>query len=310
MSSVVRTTAPAKELGFSYKQGVNWSEYLDFRPVYPPSFFEHVYSYHAEKPGASWLVAHDIGAGCGVVSAGLASKFPSVIVSDPNDGFVTLAQSLLEKDSASASTSFQFFQEGAEKSSVTSGTVDVAIAAECIQWTDTAVAIREIGRELKVGGTSVITHYTVPRIVGNDKAQKVWKVIWDEYSKRATGPLLDHAVSIVNTALDCLEFPEDEWERVKRVHVNAQRSLESYQLDSRSRESNVKVSEEVVWVEGDDDWADEQGLAWFKGYLATWVPVVPENEIQHLWGDLETTLEGEKVRIETPLTIVYATKRA
>jgi ubiquinone/menaquinone biosynthesis C-methylase UbiE len=229
MSSVVQTTAPAKELGFSYKQGVNWFEYLDFRPVYPPSFFEHVYSYHAEKPSASWFVAHDIGAGCGVVSAGLASKFPSVIVSDPNDGFVTLAQSLLEKVSASASTSFQFFQEGAEKSSVASRAVDVAIAAECIQWTDTTVAIREIGRELKVGGTSIITHYTVPRIVGNDKAQKVWKAIWDEYSKRATGPLLDHAVSIVNTALDCLEFPEDEWERVKRVHVNAQGRLESYQ---------------------------------------------------------------------------------
>ncbi|KAL4789635.1 hypothetical protein BDV19DRAFT_394892 [Aspergillus venezuelensis] len=310
MSAAVQTSAPAKELGFSYKQGVNWSEYLDFRPVYPPSFFERIYSYHAQKPNASWNVAHDIGAGCGVVSASLAAKFPKVIVSDPNDGFVTLAQTLLEKDYASASTSFRFLQEGAEKSSVESGTVDVAIPAECIQWTDTATAISEIRRELKVGGTSVITHYTVPRIVGNDHAQKVWKAIWDEYAKRATGPLLDHAVSIVNTALDCLEFPESEWERVKRIHVNAQGSLESYRLDSRSRESRVKESEEVAWVEGDDDWADEQGLAWFKGYLATWVPVVPEHEIQHLWSELETALGGGKVRIETPLTIVFATKKA
>ncbi|KAL4904009.1 hypothetical protein BDW74DRAFT_185733 [Aspergillus multicolor] len=310
MSAAVQTSAPAKELGFSYKQGVNWSEYLDFRPVYPPSFFEHIYSYHAQKNHSSWNVAHDIGAGCGVVSAGLASKFPRVVVSDPNDGFVTLAQTLLEKDTSSATTSFRFLQEGAEKSSVESGTVDVAIAAECIQWTDTATAISEIRRELKIGGTSVITHYTVPRIVGNDTAQKVWKAIWDEYAKRATGPLLDHAVSIVNTALDCLEFPESEWEGVKRIHVNAQGSLESYQLDSRSRESKVKGSEEVAWVEGDDDWADEQGLAWFKGYLATWVPVVPEQEIQHLWSELETALGGGKVRIETPLTIVFATKKA
>ncbi|RDW84206.1 class I SAM-dependent methyltransferase [Aspergillus mulundensis] len=307
MSTAVQAS-PAKELGFSYKQGVNWSEYLDFRPVYPPSFFEHIYTYHAQKPNSSWSVAHDIGAGCGVVSAGLASKFPRVIVSDPNDGFVTLAQTLLEKDTASSSTSFRFLQEGAEKSSVDAGTVDVAIAAECIQWTDTATAIREIRRELKVGGTSVITHYTVPRIVGNNEAQKVWKAIWDEYARRATGPLLDHAVSIVNTALDCLEFPEGEWEGVRRIHVNAQGSLESYRLDSRSRESKVRDSEEVAWVEGDDDWADEQGLAWFKGYLATWVPVVPEQEIQHLWAELETALGGQKVRIETPLTIVFATK--
>lgn len=63
-------------------------------------------------------------------------------------------------------------------------------------------------------------------------------------------------------------------------------------------------------MEGDDDWADEQGLTWFKGYLATWVPVVPENEIQHIWNDLERALGGGKVRIETPLTIVFATKKA
>ncbi|KAL4995727.1 hypothetical protein BDV10DRAFT_187767 [Aspergillus recurvatus] len=224
-----------------------------------------------------------------------------VVVSDPNDGYVTLARSLLENDTASTKAAFRFLQEGAEKSSVQSGTIDVAIAAEYIQWTDTAVAIREIGRELKVGGTLVITHYTVPRIVGNDKAQKVWKAIWDEYAKRATGPLLDHAVSIVNTALDCLDFPEHEWERGR---------LESYQLDSRGKESRVKDSEEVAWVEGDDDWADEQDLTWFKGYLATWVPVVPEQEIQHLFSDLETALEEKKVRTETPLTIVFATKRA
>ncbi|KAL4974561.1 hypothetical protein BDW66DRAFT_139428 [Aspergillus desertorum] len=310
MSSLVETTAPAKELGFSFKQGVNWSEYLNYRPIYPPSFFEHIYSYHAKKPGSSWSVAHDIGAGCGVISASLAAKFPSVIVSDPNDGYVTLAQSLLENDTASSKASFSFLQEGAEKSSVRSGTVDVAIAAECIQWTDTAVAIREIGRELKVGGTLVITHYSVPRIVGNDKAQKVWKAIWDEYAKRATGPLLDHAIPIINTALNCLDFDEKDWEQVKRIHVNAQGRLESYQVDSRSEESRVKESEEVVWVEGDDDWADEKDLTWFKGYLATWVPVVPEQEIRHLWSDLETALEGKKVRIEIPLTIVFATKRA
>jgi SAM-dependent methyltransferase len=174
---------------------------------------------------------------------------------------------------------------------VQTGTIDVAIAAECIQWNHTAVAIREIGRELKVGGTLAVTHYTVPRIVGNRKAQNVWKAIWEEYSKRATGPLLDHAVSIVNTALDCLESPQHEWGR-----VNAQGSIESYQLDSRGK--------------GDDDWADEQDVTWFKGYLATWVPVVPGNEIQHLWNDPEMALGGGKVRIEAPLTIVFATKKA
>ena len=145
MSSLLATTTPAKEVGFSFKQGVNWSDYLDYRPVYPPPFFELIYSYRAGKLGSSWSEAHDIGAGCGFVSAGLAAKFPSVIVSDPNDGYGTLARSLLEKDPASSEASFRFLQEGAKESSVQTGTIDVAVAAECIQWNHTAVAIREIG---------------------------------------------------------------------------------------------------------------------------------------------------------------------
>ncbi|KAL4757483.1 uncharacterized protein BDW70DRAFT_153321 [Aspergillus foveolatus] len=286
MSSLVATTTPAEEVGFSFKQGVNRSDYLDYRPAYPPSFFELIHSYHAGKPSPH---------GPGPITSAPAAV---VIVSDPNGGYVTLARSLLKKDTASSRALLRFPQEGAEKSSVQTGTIDVAIAAECIQWTDTAVAIREIGRELKVGGTLAVTHYTVPRIVGNEKAQNVWKAIWEEYSKRATGPLLDHAVSIVNTALDCLKFPQHVWEQVKRIHVNAQGSIESYRLDPRSKESRVKESEEVLWVEGDDDWADEQDLKWFKGYLATWVPVVPENEIQHLWSDLERALGGGRCELK------------
>jgi SAM-dependent methyltransferase len=310
MSAIMETTAPARELGFSIKQGVNWSEYLDYRPVYPPSFFDRIYSYHAGKPHASWSVAHDIGAGCGIVSASLAARFPNVIVSDPNPGYVSLARQLLvERSPLTASAQFRFLQEGGEKSSVESGTVDVLTACECIQWTDLAVAIREIRRGLKVGGTAAFTHYTVPRIIGNPRAQHAWKSIWNEYSKRANGPLLDHAVQIINTALDCLEFPRDEWESVRRVHINAQGDPDNYRIDERRRESRVQGWEEVVWEEGDEDWAEIQGIQWFKGYLATWVPVIPESEIQGLWEELEVALEGGKVRIETPLTMVFATKR-
>ncbi len=305
-------TEPAQELGFSFKQGVNWSEYLDYRPVYPASFFERIYTYHATKSSSSWSVAHDIGAGCGVVSSSLAARFPSVIVSDPNDGYVSLARRLLVEQStaAAAGTTFQFLQEGGEKSSVPSGSVDVITACECIQWMDTAVAIREMGRELKAGGTLVLTHYTVPRIVGNERAQRAWKAIWGEYSKRADGPLLDHAIPIINAALESLEFLPSQWVDVKRVHINAQGSLDSYRIDERLAESRSAAWEEQVWIEGDEDWADEQGIQWLKGYLATWVPVIPESDIQLLWDELEAALGGQKVRIESPLTMVFATKRA
>ncbi|KAL9627347.1 MAG: hypothetical protein Q9164_007632, partial [Protoblastenia rupestris] len=151
--SNTETTAPAKELGFSVKQGVNWSNYLAYRPIYPASFFDRIYGYHSQKSQAAWSVAHDVGAGCGIVSSTLASRFNSAIVSDPNDGYVTLARKTLVEESFIPESKFRFLQEGAEKSSVESGTVDLVAACECIHWTDTDVAIKEFGRELKAGGT-------------------------------------------------------------------------------------------------------------------------------------------------------------
>lgn len=310
-ATAVETTAvpAAKELGFSAKQGANWSEYLAFRPIYPHSFFERIYDYHAQNSSAAWDNAHDIGAGCGVVTATLAGRFNNVTVSDPNPGYVTLAQKLLVENSGLAASRLKFLQEGAEKSSVRSGTIDVALLCECIHWTDTEATIREVGRELRSGGSIVITHYTVPRIVGNADAQRVWKLIWDEYSKRADGPLLDHAFPIINTGFESLEFPTDQWENVTRIYINSQGDLGTFRMNDRVGENKVKAGEKRLWVEGDQDWSDEQDIAWFKGYLATWVPVIPESDIQDLWNELDASLGGTKAHTETPIAMVLATKK-
>jgi trans-aconitate 3-methyltransferase len=309
-ASVTETpSVPAvKELGFSAKQGANWSEYLSFRPPYPQSFFDRIYSYHGAKPFATWDAAHDIGAGCGVVSATLANRFNNVVVSDPNPGYVALAQKLLVEDSGLPADNLQFLQEGAEKSSVAPGTIDVATVCECIHWTDTEATIREVHRELRAGGTIVITHYTRPRITGNKRAERVWELIWDEYSKRADGPLLDHAFPIINTGFESLEFPSDQWEKVTRMYINARGKLDTFRMNDRIGANKATEAEERVWVEDDNDWSDEQDIAWFKGYLATWVPVIPESDIQELWDELEASLGGAKARTETPIAMVYATK--
>ena len=297
-----------KEIGFSVNQGVDWSSYLAYRPHYPASFFHRIYDYHSHKPKATWSVAHDIGAGCGVVSSSLAPRFDSVIVSDPNDGYVTLARKILVDELSIADSKFRFLQEGAEKSSVEPATVDLVAVCECIHWTDTVAAIKEFGRELKTGGTLAITHYTVPLIAGNNRAQSAWKAIWDVYSERARSDLLDHAFTIANTGLEPLEFPEGEWDAVKRIFINAHGSIGTFLINDRVAESRVTAKEEKIWVEDDADWTDEQGIDWFKGYLATWVPRIPESEIGDLWDELELALKGKKVKIETPVAIIFATK--
>lgn len=306
--SNTETKTPIKEVGYSANQGVNWSNYLAYRPQYPASFFNRIYNYHSHKTTTAWSVAHDVGAGCGIISSSLASRFDSVIVSDPNDGYVTLARKILVEELSLPNSKFRFLQEGAEASSVKAGTVDLVAVCECIQWTDTDAAIKEFGRELKAGGTLAITYYTIPIIFGNERAQNAWEAIWDAFSERARSDLLDHAFEIINTGLNHLEFPEGEWDAVKRIFFNAHGSIDTFLINDRVCKSRVKAREEKVWVEDDPDWMDEQGIDWFKGYLTTWVPRIPESEIGDLWNELEVALKGKTVKIETPVAMILATK--
>ncbi|KAI9147516.1 Methyltransferase gedG [Paramyrothecium foliicola] len=302
------TSIPSKEHGFSAKQGANWSEYLAYRPIYPASFFQRIWEYHGDKENTKNSKAHDVGAGCGIVSSSLASVFNHVVVSDPNDGYVNLARKLLVEDSALSNSKFTFLQEGAEKSSVEAGTVDLITLCECVHWTDPVVAIRECHRELRPGGTLVITHYMRPFITGNDLAQDAWGKIWEAYAERATGPLLDRAFPILNTAFDHLEYPESDWTSVERVYINCHGNTNAFKMTNTLAKSNVKPHEKRIWVENDKDWTDSKGLSWYKAYLATWVPLVPESDIKHLWDDLEHALQGGNADMETPVVMVFATK--
>ncbi|KAI2779083.1 S-adenosyl-L-methionine-dependent methyltransferase [Daldinia loculata] len=303
------TNITVKEFGFSALQGVDWSNYLAHRPAYPQSFFERIYNYHAQKAGVAWSVAHDIGAGCGVVSSVLATHFDNVIVSDPNDGYTKLAREFLVEKSLFPESKFRFLQETAEESSVESGTVDLIAACECIHWTTPDIAIREFGRQLRAGGTLAITYYTRPLIEANERAVRAWKALWDAFSKKVQNRTSDNAYKIANTALESLEFPEEDWEGLKRIYINAQGTLDGFMLDDRRSESRVKESEEKVWVE-DDDWCDMCGIEWLKGYFATWEPRIQESEMQDIWDELERALEGKQVKTKTPNVMILATKRA
>ncbi len=105
-------------------------------------------------------------------------------------------------------------------------------------------------------------------------------------------------------------FPEGEWNATKRIYINAHGSIETFLINDRVHESRIKATEENIWVENDADWMDEHGIDWFKGYLATWVPLIPELEIGNLWDELELALEGKRVKTETPVAMVLATKSA
>ncbi|KAI3324551.1 S-adenosyl-L-methionine-dependent methyltransferase [Xylariaceae sp. AK1471] len=296
--------------GFSIRGGVNWSNYLVYRPIYPASFFQRIYDYHSQKNEAGWSVAHDIGAGCGIVSSALASRFDNVVVSDPNDGHVPLARRLLVEEGSLPESQFRFLEEPAEKSSVQSSTVNIITVCECIHWTNTDLAIKEFARELVPGGTLAITYYSPPLIEGNERAKMAWKVVWDAYSERAQSDIYTKALKIANSGLDAVGFPEGEWGSVKRIYINAQSGHEAFEIDvDRVGKSRVRPGEEQIWVEEvDEDWCHMHGFEWLQGFCDTWVPNIPVSEIQEIWDDLELALGGEKVRTKTPVVMVFATK--
>ncbi|KAF3770935.1 hypothetical protein M406DRAFT_67292 [Cryphonectria parasitica EP155] len=305
------SVAGQPELGFAPAQGVDWDQYLAYRPTYPESFFSLIHNYHGRKSEAAWTTAHDVGAGCGVVSSRLASRFEHVIVSDPNDGYTALARRLLlAENSPLPERNFTFLQERAEQSSVEDGAADLISACQMMHFVDTGEAVREFGRQIRSGGTLVVSFYAVPRILGNEPAERAWEAIWREFARRATGPLFDRAYRLSNAAYEPLALPEGEWRDVKRVYMNSPGSTRQWMLsgDDRIGEDRVGEGEERVWIEHDDSWAAFHDIAWLRAHLATLVPRIPESELQQLWDELELALDGQKVRLEFPVVVILATK--
>ncbi|KAI0171798.1 S-adenosyl-L-methionine-dependent methyltransferase [Hypoxylon sp. FL1284] len=304
-------TETSQEHGYSMSEGVNWTNYIAAGRTYPKSFFDRIYAYHAQDPRAAWSLAHDVGAGCGVVSATLADRFDTVAVSDPNEGYAELARKLLVEESKLPESRFRFLQETAEDTkSIAGGTADLITACECIHWTTPPNAIREFGRQLRPGGAALISYYTRPLIDGNEAAAQAWLDLWKAFSKISTGGLYDKAYYIANNGLDCLEFPADTWERVERVYINAKGTLESFAVNDKIGPDNVKPGERRVWVDDDPDWANMRGIDWFKAFHATWMPSISVSRLQEHWDRLEAALGGKEVKTRTPIAMVLATKKA
>ncbi|KAI1186903.1 S-adenosyl-L-methionine-dependent methyltransferase [Nemania serpens] len=312
MSSDIQQADGAKKLGFAVHHGVDWTEYELYRPAYPESFFERIYEYHAQNPGATWSTAHDVGAGHGIVSLHLAKKFDQVVVSDPSGENNEIArQRTTEKyGKPEVGSRFIILQEAAESSSLEAATVDLITACECIHWADPPQAVAEFARQLKPGGTLVMTLYSPPVIRDNERAQSIWQEIFTTYAKLATGPMSERALEICNNAYDSIALPPTHWEAIKRVYINASKGIATFKMDDHVSEDRVGKHEERVWVDRDTDWFIEQGVEWLKKFLDTYDVPYPGPEIEGRWNELEGAMNGAKFRMEVPIVMVFASRRA
>ncbi|TVY84447.1 Methyltransferase ptaH [Lachnellula suecica] len=306
--------------GFS-GPGYNWDEYIKYRPVYPASHYERIYKYH-ELHSNSWGSAHDVGAGPGVVSQELATRFEHVVISDPNDEALSIARLRLPSDlliidlsSGFSKDTFTFLQERAEHSSVGDNELDMLVIFEAIHWTDLSEAMKSFARQLKKGGTVAISYYGSPHIQHNPNAQEVWGKIFNVWAGKlnTAGQIVVRALRNSNTGLDTVPFPLEDWKAgARRIVINTEGRMNPFKLsatnsnDEPSRVGELDVRE---FIDRDEGWVERKNVEWLKGLFATFLPRISEEEIQELWIELENAIGGLELEITWPVVLLLATKR-
>jgi SAM-dependent methyltransferase len=307
-----------KTLGFEV-DGFDWNQYIAHRPVYSPLFYEQIYAYHASLDGNNFDVAHDVGAGPGIVAEQLAFKFNKVIISEPNPSYLNAAR---HRVSSLPSSTFEFLIEKAEETSVANGCIDLAVISMSIQWTDVPAAISELARQLKSGGTLCIVNYAFCTILDNPKADAILReIVMDFIDRFQKNP--EHIKAIGNRAIETLScgfdnvgFDKHLWKRVKRVFVDCEGDNTKLQPPARFKvdggASKVEDNEERIFVEGDETWVTEGcDLEWFKQAFTTFEFGGKIEDSWEKWTELEDALGGEdkKARVIWPSVHIFATRK-
>ncbi|PVH78464.1 S-adenosyl-L-methionine-dependent methyltransferase [Cadophora sp. DSE1049] len=297
------------------KPGFSWDNYIRYRPAYPSSFWNRIYSYHDSHSG-QYGVAHDVGSGAAIASQDLAPSFQHVIVSDPNDSYTNIASERLISQFDGPKQKFTFLQEKGESSSVESASVDLLAVCEAIHWMDIDLAMEEFARQVKPGGTLAISHYGRPIMIDNPRAQEIWDRMFDVWGERNFYRDEVHTRTIRNgvTGLDVVRFSPQYWESVRRIWINTCGKEDAFSMSVKHTDpfpSRVGEGDAKEWIEDDGDWMDERDAQWLKGLFASFIPTIAEDDIKDLWEEMENVVGKEKkVRFTWPVVQLLATKRS
>ncbi|KEP54033.1 putative S-adenosylmethionine-dependent methyltransferase [Rhizoctonia solani 123E] len=147
------------------KSTFNAASYASFRPTYPRSLFEFIYTYHAQSGRAGWETVVDLGCGTGQATLEVADQFKEAVGCDPSEGMVKNARLAAEQSGRAQKP--EFVVSPAEKLSfLGDSSVDMAIAAQAAHWFDYKALFPELARVLKPGGTVALWNYAELRFGG------------------------------------------------------------------------------------------------------------------------------------------------
>ncbi|CAE6458204.1 unnamed protein product [Rhizoctonia solani] len=167
------------------KATFNAASYASFRPTYPKSLFEFIYTYHAQSGRAGWGKVVDLGCGTGQATLEVADQFKEAVGCDPSEGMVENARLAAEQSGRAQKPTFVV--SPAEKLPfLDDSSVDMAIAAQAAHWFDYEALFPELARILKPGGTVALWGYAELRFEG----RPALNALISEYShgEKSLGP--------------------------------------------------------------------------------------------------------------------------
>lgn len=295
-----------------------WTRCLEVRPRYPDSWYQRIYDYYQAKNG-SWQLAHDVGAGPGLVAERLADTFEKVAVSEPNDEYFQVATKSLRNGKYPAEK-YIMKASKAEESWLEDEAVDMACMNCVIHWTEPQRALEAMAKSLKPGGTIAVLTVSRPRIVEESPVAAIWESMWDTwydpaqplYQKEMGSPLVQRGLALLENWLDNIEFPEHLFRQVHRFHINGP-SMACSATHPCGYLLKIGHNDVVAYLDEKEDWGNEVDVAWFRKLMTSYPKAHKMSEAEEskpMWRQLEEAmLAGQKVKIYWPVGLVLATRK-
>ena len=166
------------------------SAYTRYRPHYPAPLFEYL-----AELAIDHQLAWDCATGSGQAALGLANYFEKVIATDASDEQIA---------NAVAHDRITYVVVPAEKTEITSGSVDLIAVAQALHWFDLDKFYAEVGRVLKKRGVLAAWSYSLLRI-----SPAIDRVLVRFYSN-VVGPFWPPERKLVDDKYQSIRFPFEE----------------------------------------------------------------------------------------------------
>ncbi|KAJ5698556.1 hypothetical protein N7462_000561 [Penicillium macrosclerotiorum] len=290
-----------------------WKNYNSGRPQVPQSFFQRIYDYHLSQNGGFDIV-HDAGAGNGVHSQELRSKFHHVIISDVAPDNVRQAEERLGSDG------YSYHQGKMEEiRDILPGSVDMVFVMNAMHWADQEAAIQAIATQLKPGGTFACAGFG-PALFNDRKVQDVWERI-SQQGGRVLLKTADQPIDTLNVMARSQDLynvaPLDERlfrPGARRIHLNMENGgltgLLPPERQDEVTEPDHTGPRDLEVFERDEEWGFEMDLDGFKEHFRTFPHAFREPEaFTSLWQEVEDLLQsGSRLDGYWPATLILATR--